>query len=156
MDGWRARAGSTKPRLARLLEHPYLAAAYPKSLDRFDFPASMADRLSLEDGAATLTAFTAGAVGRGLDRLPQRPTRLVVCGGGRRNPALMDALGTRAGVTAIMAEDLGWRGDAIEAECFAWLAARRLRALPISFPTTTGVPTPLTGGRVNLGALTKS
>ncbi len=148
-DGALARAGRVdEARLARLLDHPYLTAAYPKSLDRFDFSAAMADGLSLEDGAATLTAFTAGAVGRGLDLLPQRPTRLVVCGGGRRNPAIMDALRLRAAVEPIMAEDLGWRGDAIEAECFAWLAARRLRSLPISFPTTTGVPLPMTGGQI--------
>ena len=148
-DGALARAGRVdEARLARLLDHPYLTAAYPKSLDRFDFPAAMADGLSLADGAATLTAFTAGAVGRGLDLLPQRPTRLVVCGGGRHNPAIMDALRLRAAVEPIMAEDLGWRGDAIEAECFAWLAARRLRSLPISFPTTTGVPLPMTGGQI--------
>ena len=60
----------------------------------------------------------------------------------------MDALRARADVDPIMAEDLGWRGDAIEAECFAWLAARRLRSLPNSFPTTTGVPSPLTGGQI--------
>ncbi len=149
-DGRLARAGRVdEVRLARLLEHPYLTAPYPKSLDRFDFSAAMADGLSLEDGAATLTAFTAAAVGHGLDRLPQRPSRLVVCGGGRRNPALMDALRARAAVEPIIAEGLGWRGDAIEAECFAWLAARRLRSLPISFPTTTGVPSPLTGGQVS-------
>ncbi len=149
-DGRLARAGRVdEARLSRLLEHPYLAARYPKSLDRFDFPAGMADGLSLEDGAATLTAFTASAVGRGLDLLPQRPIRLVVCGGGRRNPALMDSLRARAAVEPVMAEDLGWRGDAIEAECFAWLAARRLRSLPISFPTTTGVSAPLTGGQVS-------
>ena len=149
-DGRLARAGRVdETRLSGLLDHPYLAATYPKSLDRFDFPASMADGLSLEDGAATLTAFIAGAVGRGLDRLPARPAELVVCGGGRRNPALMDALRIYAAVEPIMAEDLGWRGDAIEAECFAWLAARCLRSLPSSFPTTTGVPSPLTGGQIN-------
>jgi len=148
-DGALARAGQVdEERLARLLRHRYLAAAFPKSLDRFDFPASMADGLSLEDGAATLTAFTAGAVGRGLDLLPQRPTRLVVCGGGRKNGALMDALRRRAAVEPVLAEDVGWRGDAIEAECFAFLAARTLRGLPISFPSTTGVPAPMSGGWV--------
>ena len=136
-------------RLARLLEHPYLVAPYPKSLDRFDFSACMADGLSLEDGAATLTAFTAGAVARALDLLPQRPSRLVVCGGGRKNPAIMAALQSRAGVEVRPAEDVGWRGDAIEAECFAYLAARSARSLPISFPSTTGVPAPMTGGTIN-------
>lgn len=133
-------------RLARLLTHPYLSAPYPKSLDRFDFPSSMADGLSAEDGAATLTAFTTGAVGKALDLLPQRPERLVVCGGGRHNPAIMAMLKTRAHVEAVPAETLGWRGDAVEAECFALLAVRVLRGLPISFPTTTGAPHPLTGG----------
>lgn len=133
-------------RLARLLTHRYLSAAYPKSLDRFDFLSTMADGLGADDGAATLTAFTCGAVGKALDLLPQRPQKLVVCGGGRHNPAIMAMLKTRAGVEAVPAETVGWRGDAIEAECFAFLAVRVLRGLPISFPTTTGAPHPLTGG----------
>lgn len=133
-------------RLQRLLTHPYLSAPYPKSLDRFDFLSSMADGLGPEDGAATLTAFTTGAVGKALDILPRRPEKLIVCGGGRHNPAIMAMLETRAKVQALPAEAVGWRGDAIEAECFALLAVRVLRGLPISFPTTTGAPHPLTGG----------
>ncbi|WP_417579442.1 anhydro-N-acetylmuramic acid kinase [Pelagibacterium sp.] len=133
-------------RLENLLTHPYLTTPYPKSLDRFDFLSTMAEGLGAEDGAATLTAFTTGAVGKALDLLPQRPERLIVCGGGRHNPAIMAMLGTRASVEALPAEDVGWRGDAVEAECFALLAVRVLRGLPISFPTTTGAPAPLTGG----------
>ena len=145
-----ARKGRVdEQRLSRLLDHRYLSAPYPKSLDRFDFGAGMADGLSLEDGAATLTAFTAGAVGRGLDLLPERPDRLIVCGGGRKNPALMEAIGTRARITPVMAEAVGWRGDAIEAECFAFLAMRVLQGLPVSYPATTGVPQPQTGGQVS-------
>ena len=135
-------------RLKELLKHPYLSAPYPKSLDRFDFLASMADGMGPADGAATLTAFTTSAVGKALDLLPQRPRKLVVCGGGRHNPAIMQMLNTRARVEAVPAEAVGWRGDAIEAECFAFLAVRVLRGLPISFPTTTGAPQPLTGGRL--------
>jgi anhydro-N-acetylmuramic acid kinase len=146
-DGGLALKGHVdEARLTRLLQHPYLKAPYPKSLDRFDFLASMADGLGVEDGAATLTAFTAGAVGKALDLLPQRPGRLIVCGGGRHNPAIMAMLRTRARVDAVPAEAVGWRGDAIEAECFAFLAVRVLRQLPTSFPTTTGVPRPMTGG----------
>jgi anhydro-N-acetylmuramic acid kinase len=133
-------------RLTQLLTHPYLSAPYPKSLDRFDFLSTMADGLGAEDGAATLTAFTTGAVGKALDLLPQRPEKLVVCGGGRHNPAIMAMLQTRARVEAVPAEAVGWRGDAVEAECFALLAVRVLRGMPISFPTTTGAPHPLTGG----------
>lgn len=148
-DGALALAGAVdEARLAGLLRHPYLTAPYPKSLDRFDFTAEMAKGLGAGDGAALLTAFTTSAVGKGLDLLPRRPQRLIVCGGGRRNPAIMAMLPQRAGVEAVPAESVGWRGDAIEAECFAFLAVRVLRGLPISFPTTTGAPHPLTGGRL--------
>mgnify|MGYP001115187373 CR=1 FL=1 len=148
-DGALAARGTVdEARLAKLLEHPYLTAAYPKSLDRFDFLASMADGLDDATGAATLTAFTASAVGKALDLLPSRPTRLIVSGGGRHNPTLMRMLGERAGVEAVDANTEGWRGDAVEAECFGFLAARVLRGLPISFPTTTGVAEAMTGGRV--------
>lgn len=148
-DGALAQSGRVdEDRLKVLLDHPYLSAPFPKSLDRFDFTADMADGLSAEDGAATLTAFTTSAVGKALDLLPQRPRKLIVCGGGRRNPAIMDMLAERAGVEAVPAEAVGWRGDAIEAECFALLAVRVLRGLPISYPLTTGAPSPMTGGRI--------
>lgn len=148
-DGALARAGAVdEDRLARLLDHPYLAAPFPKSLDRFDFSHEMAEGCALDDGAALLTAFTASAVGKGLDLLPHRPDKLIVCGGGRHNGALMEAIGQRARVETVPAEAVGWRGDAIEAECFAFLAARVLRGLPISFPETTGAPEPLRGGRL--------
>ena len=148
-DGALALSGKVdEARLSELLHHPYLAAPYPKSLDRFDFGAAMADGLNAPDGAALLTAFAAAAVGRGLDLLPRRPEKLAVCGGGRRNPAMMAMLGSRAGVTALPAEDFGWSGDAIEAQCFAFLAVRGLYGMPISFPQTTGAPHPLSGGKV--------
>ncbi len=148
-DGRIAASGRVdEARLTALLDHPYFTAAYPKSLDRYDFRASMADGLQLADGAATLTAFTAGAVGKALDLLPRRPTRLVVCGGGRKNPVIMAELANRTGAKPVLADALGLRGDALEAECFAYLAVRALRGLPISYPMTTGVASPMTGGVV--------
>ncbi len=148
-DGALAAKGSVdEARLAELLKHPYLAAPYPKSLDRFDFTYAMADGLDEEDGAATLTAFTTSAVGKALDILPRRPQRLAVSGGGRRNPTMMRMLVERAKVELVPVETLGWRGDAVEAECFAFLAVRVLRGLPISFPSTTGVPKAMTGGKL--------
>ena len=80
--------------------------------------------------------------------MPSRPSRVFVSGGGRRNPVLMNEVATRAGVIVQNADDLGWRGDAVEAECFAFLAARRISGLAISFPDTTGVHAPMTGGRI--------
>ncbi len=148
-DGAFANKGTVdEERLTTLLAHPYFETAYPKSLDRNDFTSKMVDGLSLEDGAATLTAFSAAAVGRGLDLIPSRPTSLILCGGGRKNPALVKALEQRAGIEPKMSEVFGWRGDALEAECFAFLAVRVLRGLPISFPGTTGVPEAMPGGQL--------
>lgn len=134
--------------LAQLLDHPYFLSAPPKSLDRYDFNASMVRGLSLEDGAATLTALSARAVAGGLAALPVPPARLIACGGGRRNPTLMAVLAEAVPCELLTAEQAGWRGDSIEAEAFALLGVRCLRGLPISWPGTTGVPRPVTGGRI--------
>jgi anhydro-N-acetylmuramic acid kinase len=134
--------------LAGLLGHPYFAAPPPKSLDRFDFSLEPLDKLELEDAAATLVAFMAEAVRLGFEMMGQSPRELVVTGGGRHNPEIMKALAERLPMPVKAAEALGWRGDAIEAEAFAYLAARTARGLPISFPKTTGVPAPMAGGRI--------
>lgn len=148
-DGALAKSGKVdEDRLAALVQHSYFTAPFPKSLDRFDFTEKMASGCTPEDGAALLTAFSAAAVGKGLDLLPSRPDHLYVSGGGRRNPTLMSELGLRAGVTVQNADEIGWRGDAVEAECFGFLAARKLANLPLSFPDTTGVPEPMTGGKL--------
>jgi anhydro-N-acetylmuramic acid kinase len=142
-----AAAGSiVNARLQAMLADPWFAQPWPKSLDRHDFGTRSVEGLSPEDGAATLTAFAAAAVARGLRLLPAMPERLVLCGGGRHNPVLSSQIAARTGVCVEAAEALGWRGDAIEAELFAFLAVRHLRGLPISFPDTTGVPRPSTGG----------
>lgn len=134
--------------LAQLLDHDWFSEKPPKSLDRYDFNASVARGLSVEDGAATLTAFSAAAVAAGIDQLPEKPSRVIACGGGRHNPALMAALKGALPCPLISAEEAGWRGDSIEAEAFAYLAARRMRSLPLSWPMTTGVPAPMSGGKV--------
>lgn len=134
--------------LAQLLEHPWFQTPPPKSLDRYDFNASMARGLSLEDGAATLTAFSAHAVAQSLSQLPEMPERLIACGGGRHNPTLMRMLAEVVPCQVLTAEQVCWRGDSIEAEAFAFLAARTLRGLPISWPKTTGAPEPMSGGRI--------
>jgi len=148
-EGALARAGHVHDRvLAAYLAHPYFKLRGPKSLDRFDFSLDRVAPLSIEDGAATLTAFAAESVARGLKACSEIPLRLVVCGGGRHNPALMDAIKARVPLPVLTAEDVNWRGDSIEAEAFAYLGARSMLGLPISFPGTTGVPAPMTGGLI--------
>jgi len=134
--------------LTELMAHPHFALEGPKSLDRWDFSLDPARNLTVEDGAATLSQFTAEAIGLGLKACKERPRRLIVCGGGRKNADLLNRISTVTGVSVCSAEAVGWRGDLIEAEAFAVLAARTLRGLPLSFPGTTGVSAPLTGGQI--------
>lgn len=134
------------PALAALMASPQIQAPPPKSLDRLAFDLSHVAELSAEDGAATLAAFTAASVGASVRHLPAPPVRWIVCGGGRHNRTLMEMLRRELGVPVHAAEEAGWRGDALEAEAFAYLAVRHLRGLPISLPSTTGAPRPLPGG----------
>ncbi|MFN9008572.1 MAG: anhydro-N-acetylmuramic acid kinase [Hyphomonadaceae bacterium] len=149
-DGRLAAAGRVhEGRLLEILDNPWFDAPYPKSLDRYDFDAGLVRGLSLEDGAATLTALVAASLDLALRLLPTRPKRLVVAGGGRKNPVLMAEIAARCGVSVVDADTIGLRGDAIEAECFALLAVRSARGLPLSFPGTTGVMGPTTGGVIS-------
>jgi anhydro-N-acetylmuramic acid kinase len=134
--------------LAAMLAHPYFQAPPPKSLDRFDFSLEPLAKVELEDAAATLVAFMAEGVRLAVEMMGTAPTELIVCGGGRHNPEIMKALATRLACPVSAAEDHGWRGDSIEAEAIAYLAARTSRGLPISYPKTTGVPAPMTGGKI--------
>lgn len=134
------------------LHHPYFSIVPPKSLDRDDFR-TLASRLTegmgVADGAATLTAFTVAGVAVAARHFPVPPARWLVTGGGRRNPALLASLmGTQA-VPVDAVEAVGWDGDALEAQAFAYLAARSLSGLPLTWPGTTGAPRPLTGGRTH-------
>jgi anhydro-N-acetylmuramic acid kinase len=135
--------------LAAMLRHPSFSQPPPKSLDRLDFSVAPVQGLSPEDGAATLTAFTAAAIARSKEHMPEAPVAWIICGGGRHNPVLMAQLRARLGGTVMTAEDAGWRGDLIEAEAFGYLAVRSVRGLPLSLPSTTGVPYPMPGGRLH-------
>ncbi|TXC70097.1 anhydro-N-acetylmuramic acid kinase [Sphingomonas ginsenosidivorax] len=135
--------------LTAMLDHPFFDAPAPKSLDRNDFTIQPARGLSSADGAATLTAFTAASVAEALKHLPARPKRLLVAGGGRLNPTLLGMIGAWTGLVPEPTDTLGWNGDALEAEGFAYMAVRTLKGLPISFPGTTGVPRAMAGGVVD-------
>jgi anhydro-N-acetylmuramic acid kinase len=151
MDGALAAAGIVdRARLVRFAEHRYFAKVPPKSLDRGDFGDAWADGLSVADGAATLTQATARAIAAASRHFPVPAAQWVICGGGARNPALLRAIVEETGGKVVTAAHIGWDGDALEAQAFAFLAVRSLRGLPITFPTTTGAPIPLRGGRLHL------
>lgn len=141
-----ARGRVDEERLTALLAHPFFDAPPPKSLDRNSFAVDALAGLSLEDGAATLAAFTVVSVARAREHLPSAPMRWLVAGGGRHNAKLMAGLQHALQVPVDPVESVGWDGDALEAQAFAFLAVRSLYGLPLSLPTTTGVPHPMTGG----------
>jgi len=145
-----ARGHIDPARLALLLDNPFFARRPPKSLDRNYFMTAAVAGLSVADGAATLAAFTAAAVARAEEHLPTTPKRWLVAGGGRHNAALMAALRERLSAPVQAVDELGWNGDALEAQAFGFLAVRSLRGLPLSLPRTTGVRTPTSGGRLAL------
>jgi len=152
-DGRAAAAGRVdETALAAMLTHPFFARRPPKSLDRNDFRdwvarhAGLAEK-STEDGAATLTALTAATAARIVGMLPRAPATWIVAGGGACNPTLLAMLAARvAPATVETADQVGWSTDSLEAQAFAFLAVRSLKGLPLSFPTTTGAPRPMTGG----------
>jgi anhydro-N-acetylmuramic acid kinase len=133
--------------VARTLVHPFFTKPTPKSLDRNDFAHVDLGDVTPADGAATLTALTAGAIAKVVPLLPKAPKSWVISGGGARNLSMMRMLREKLAPATVEAADaLGWSADAIEAQAFGFLAARGLKGLPLSYPATTGVPMPMTGG----------
>lgn len=142
-----ARGKVSEAIVADLLRHEHFVLPPPKSLDRNAFAVAEAvAELSTEDGAATLTAFTAGAIAKAREHFPQQPQLWVVCGGGRRNRTLMSMIAGNVENAVVPAEAVGLDGDGMEAEAWAYLAVRSCRGLPLTFPGTTGVREPITGG----------
>ena len=124
----------------------------PKSLARIQFSFSTTNELSDADGAATLTAFTAESIARSKNFLPKNPFLWLVTGGGRYNESILLELRSRLGENVKTVEEVGWKGDAIEAQAFAYLAVRSVLGLPLSFPSTTGVNSPVSGGKLFLAS----
>lgn len=146
-DGRLAAAGRVdRTALARLLDHPFFDAEPPKSLDRDAFDLAPVAELDLADAAATLTAFAAEALSMAEQHFTFPPRQWIVSGGGARNPSLMAALASRVAAPVLTADKAGWNAEHVEAQAFAYLAVRSLRGLALTFPTTTGVKAPMTGG----------
>jgi anhydro-N-acetylmuramic acid kinase len=135
--------------IAETLNDAFFKLPPPKSLDRNDFAKYVLRNPSLADGAATLTALTAAAIAKIIPLLPKVPQSWIVTGGGARNLVMTQMLREHLHPAKVeLADALGWSSDAIEAQAFGFLAARGLKGLPLSYPATTGVPIPTTGGIV--------
>ncbi|GGO13350.1 anhydro-N-acetylmuramic acid kinase [Iodidimonas muriae] len=132
----------------QLMSDSFFMQNPPKSLDRDAFASEGVRGLSTEDGAATLTAFTLEAIKAAQEHFPRPPQCWYVTGGGRFNETLMDGLRQQLHGHVTTVESLGWNGDFLEAEAFAYLAVRSVENLPLSWPGTTGVSKPVTGGQL--------
>jgi anhydro-N-acetylmuramic acid kinase len=132
----------------------YFKSKPPKSLDVNDFKLiPELNNLSIEDGCATLEAFTADSIVTSLNLVSTfQPKHWVLAGGGWHNPVIRQELETRVkakfgnDTKVHLAEEIGWNNKAMEAQIFAYLAVRSLQNQPISVPETTKVPRPLSGG----------
>lgn len=138
--------------LELFLAEPYFARMPPKSLDRNDFAEviSLVGELSDKDAAATLTAMCAAGVAEAMQHCPSVPSRVLVTGGGRHNPVLMQMLAVSLDCPVAPIEDIGLDGDMLEAQAFGYLAVRVARGLPTSCPGTTGVRAAVSGGTISL------
>ena len=152
-DGALAASGRVDTQVvATFLQQPYFSRPAPKSLDRDSFGdmAGLVAQLSAADSAATLTAICVAAVVAGLPLMPVQPKQMWISGGGRKNCEMMRQLAVNLPMKVVDIDDIGLDGDMLEAQAFAYLAARVARGLPTSFPATTATKAPLCGGRLSL------
>ncbi|WP_375690557.1 anhydro-N-acetylmuramic acid kinase [Pseudooceanicola sp. LIPI14-2-Ac024] len=139
--------------LELFLDDPYFSRMPPKSLDRNAFAemVTLVRELGDADAAATLTGMSAAAVLRGMEHCPRPPERLLVTGGGRKNPVLMEMMAVALDCPVVPVEDVGLDGDMLEAQAFAHLAVRVARGMATSCPSTTGVRMAVGGGEISRG-----
>jgi anhydro-N-acetylmuramic acid kinase len=137
--------------LELFLAEPYFSRLPPKSLDRNDFAEmyGLVRELSDADAVATMTGMCAASVAVGMQHCPRSPAQVLVTGGGRHNPILMEMLRVSLDCAVAPVESVGLNGDMLEAQAFAYLAVRVARGLPTSAPSTTGVPASVGGGIVS-------
>lgn len=151
-NGDLARSGKIQRKvLKRFRKDSYFARIPPKSLDRDTF-AWLDDAVKgypVASAAATLTEVSALALLMALEHCPVRPKKLYVTGGGRNNSFMMERISALTSIPATPIEDIGLDGDMLEAQAFAYLAARVYFGLPTSFPSTTGVATAIGGGQIS-------
>jgi len=150
-NGIIAKSGKVhKIALDQLLENFYekenISSTGPiQSFDTKYFDFSFVKDLSLEDGAATLTEFTARIIISALKATDHNKEKIILCGGGRKNNFLINRLKEENRAIKLI-DEYGVDGDFVESQAFAYLAIRSYLKLPISFPSTTGVSKPCTGG----------
>ena len=152
-NGQVARSGKINQLITNQVKDNFKIKNYSQSLDIKDFDLSFARGLSLEDGCATITNFTAYLIAQGLEYISQNNNiKFLICGGGRKNNFLLECikknLKYKNNIFLDSVDNYGLNGDYIESQAFGYLAIRSFLKLPISFKTTTGCNKSVTGGEI--------
>ena len=151
-DGSIARSGKLDElTFNQALENFNKISSYEKSLDVKDFDIFFAKGLSLENGATTITHFTAKLIADGMKYLHDNERHNVynwlVCGGGRKNKYLIEKIKSNFEKIQIdLIDKYEIDGDFVESQAFAFLAIRSLEGMHISFPNTTRCKESISGG----------
>ena len=144
-DGKIAKSGKiNKTRLKKGIQNYKIIKK--NSLDIKDFNLSFVNGLSLKDGAATLTEYTAQVLSNHLMLYIYGKIKVILCGGGRKNKFLINKIKKKLPCKVLLIDDYGINGDFIESQAFGYLAIRSILKLPISYPETTGCKKACTGG----------
>ena len=140
--------------LNSILDNETYSSNNLKSLDVKDFDITFAKGLTLENGAATITSITAHLISEKINSITNRDIplesdcKIILCGGGRKNKYLIKIINELTNFKIIDIDDLGFDGNFIESQAFAYLAVRCYLKKNISFPSTTGAKIPSTGGKL--------
>ena len=136
--------------VSKMMKNNFFLKLYPKSIDRSYFTSRGLSTLNFEDGAATLISLTVKSILAGINQCPRLPKYIYLSGGGRKNKTLIRELKKNCSCEILMIDEIDWDGDMLEANAFAFLAVRTLKGFPLTYPQTTGVRTPMLGGKVFL------
>jgi anhydro-N-acetylmuramic acid kinase len=153
-NGLIAKSGKINQLILNQAIENFKIDSYEKSLDIKNFDISFARGLSLEDGCATITNFTAYLIAKGIEysNNKDKPIKYLICGGGRKNSSLIknikDYLSSKINISLDLIDKYNFDGDYIESQAFGYLAIRSFLNLPISYPKTTGCVTPTVGGTI--------
>jgi anhydro-N-acetylmuramic acid kinase len=154
-NGLIAKSGKIDQLILNQIIDNFELNSFDKSLDIKDFDISFARGLSLEDGCATVTNFTAYLIAKGIEHANGNNSDLIkflVCGGGRKNDYLINSiksyLSHKQNISLNSIDDYSLNGDYIESQAFGYLAIRSHLNLPISYPKTTGCIKPTVGGKL--------
>ncbi len=154
-NGLIAKSGKINQLILNQVVDNFNIFTYKKSLDIKDFDISFAKGLSLEDGCATITNFTAYLIAQGIEYSNgnnKKPIKYLLCGGGRKNSFLVQSiknyLSNKNNISLDLIDKYNFNGDNIESQAFGYLAIRSFLNLPISYPKTTGCEKPTVGGKL--------